>query len=278
MKMMSENIQVIFYGQVSQDWKDSFYPDSPIWNQIPEVKQVLATNYPKVVRDSSFSKQVVIPLLPDHSKTCPKGYFSLIPPDESVDICANKKKFIDFLIANDLSDYCSRQYEKDSVEYPAIIKTPTDSGGKNIRIVQNEEEFVRLINSDIYKNKDFYVEEYIHGNVEHVVNVICKDGKILWSFGHEYYRPEEYYVKHGVQGQSSFYTPPQEFLNIFEHIMGLLNYSGPCNFGYKVKDGKPKIFEVNPRFGSGLVVPKAHKPYFIESLRVLIANSIVTDE
>ena len=270
---MHKNIQVIIYGRIHQDWKESFYPDSKIWESFPEVTSVIHSEMHFPAANSLYDKQVVIPMFIKDSKTCPIGYFSLIPPIKSIEICDNKKKFIDFLIENNLSDYCSKQYTQETIEYPAIIKTTSDSGGVGIKILHNEEDLLRNINSEEYLGKEYYLEEYIYGDMEHVVNVICKGGKILYSFGHQYHRSIKYYVKHGVQGSRSLYTPPKEFMDIFEHIMKLLNFSGPANFGYKVQDGKPKIFEVNPRFGSGLVVPKEHKEALIESVRTVIENS-----
>ena len=48
-----------------------------------------------------------------------------------------------------------------------------------------------------------------------------------------------------------------KFLNDFENILSLMNYQGICCFNYKILDGKPKIFEINPRFGGTM-------PYFID--------------
>jgi len=270
---MHKNIQVITYGRIHQDWKDSFYEYSNIWKSFPEVTSVIHSEVPTFVIDTSYDKQIVIPMFIKDSKTCPTGYFSLIPSIESLEICDNKKKFLDFLIENNLSDYCSKQYTKETIEYPAIIKTTSDSGGVGIKILHNEKDLLSNINSKEYLAKEYYLEEYIHGDIEYVVNVVCKDGKILYHFGHQYHRSEKYYVKHGVQGSRSLYTPPKEFLDIFEHIMKLLNFSGPSNFGYKIQDGKPKIFEVNPRFGSGLVVPTEHKEALIKSIRTVIENA-----
>jgi carbamoylphosphate synthase large subunit len=42
--------------------------------------------------------------------------------------------------------------------------------------------------------------------------------------------------------------------SIFESIIKHLNYSGPCNIDFKLINGTPKIFEINPRLGGSLMV------------------------
>ncbi|MNC96669.1 hypothetical protein D3C83_141030 [compost metagenome] len=42
------------------------------------------------------------------------------------------------------------------------------------------------------------------------------------------------------------------FLDSFCEILTLLKFEGLCCFNYKIKDSRPLIFEINPRFGGSL--------------------------
>lgn len=269
---MNKGTLVVIYGIPQQDWKDSFYPYSKTWLDIPEVsKVVLYDDYSTL--NEKYEKEVIIPLLEPHIIDCPRNMSSLISSPEIIKLLNHKKQFIDFLIDNGFEEYCATQYTQENIQYPAILKPVSNSGGLGIKILLNNEDLNQETSNPDLKNKEYYIEEYIKDPIEYVVNVLCKNGKIIWSFGHKYTRSEEYYVKRGVQGHTSFYDAPQNFMNIFEKIIEKLNFNGPCNFGYKIQDEKPKFFEINPRFGSGLVIPVAHKPYFTECLRKIIENA-----
>jgi carbamoylphosphate synthase large subunit len=42
-------------------------------------------------------------------------------------------------------------------------------------------------------------------------------------------------------------------LNLFAAMLRSINFDGLCCINYKIVDGRPFIFEINPRFGASLV-------------------------
>jgi carbamoylphosphate synthase large subunit len=56
--------------------------------------------------------------------------------------------------------------------------------------------------------------------------------------------------------------------NVIKH----LNYSGPCNIDFKLINGIPKIFEINPRLGGSLMVEE-NLPVLAKILEIVIKNA-----
>ena len=48
------------------------------------------------------------------------------------------------------------------------------------------------------------------------------------------------------------YISQCDYLDKFSAILNSIGYEGLCCFDYKVINGKPQIFEINPRFGGSL--------------------------
>jgi carbamoylphosphate synthase large subunit len=63
-----------------------------------------------------------------------------------------------------------------------------------------------------------------------------------------------------------------EVLDVFRKIFNLSNYSGPANVNFKLRDGKPIIFESNPRFGGSMFLPM-FRPQLKQSITALLNNA-----
>ena len=64
-----------------------------------------------------------------------------------------------------------------------------------------------------------------------------------------------FYDEIPINGKSGFaYTriAKCKCLATFSSILTAIGYEGLCCFDYKIANGKPKIFEINPRFGGSL--------------------------
>jgi hypothetical protein len=55
---------------------------------------------------------------------------------------------------------------------------------------------------------------------------------------------------HAPRNMDVFYGA--EFEDVFTRILRRLDYVGVACFDYKVRDGKPLIFELNPRLGASM--------------------------
>jgi biotin carboxylase len=68
--------------------------------------------------------------------------------------------------------------------------------------------------------------------------------------------PKDSRVQKGSFTNASEIELSEEIYKVFERILKAFNYEGPANFNYKLKDGKPIIFEMNPRMGGSMMKPK----------------------
>ncbi len=77
-------------------------------------------------------------------------------------------------------------------------------------------------------------------------------GKPLFDTTVEFAFDSDHYVR-GVQNDpisiGKIETP---FRDVFAAVLQALDYSGTSCFNYKIADGKPKLFEINPRAGGSL--------------------------
>lgn len=278
-----ENISILIYGELHRNWKEVFAEDSKLWLNFPQIKKVILSKNKDFKIDHSFDKQIIIPVMEQNIIDCPKGFYSLIAPLKSIETLKNKKRFMEFLKDNNLSDYCPIQYTRQDVVYPAILKPVHKSGGIDMLVVNDKKHLDQYIDSREFVHndgrlKEYVLEEYISDEKEYVSHLMCKDGKIISHASVQYINKSSQYIRHGVEGYIERYDLSENHLNVFSHIIELLNFSGPCNVGFKIQNGKTKIFEINPRYGASMVTHKILREDFIESIRVILQNATLKEE
>jgi carbamoylphosphate synthase large subunit len=64
---------------------------------------------------------------------------------------------------------------------------------------------------------------------------------------------------------------------VFKDIIKHLHYSGPCNIDFKLINGHPRIFEINPRLGGSLMVSD-NVQTLTKVLNIIIRNANETDK
>jgi predicted ATP-grasp superfamily ATP-dependent carboligase len=124
-----------------------------------------------------------------------------------------------------------------------------------------KDEFRELISSP-----DYFCQEIIEGTNEYATHILFKDQKIVTSLTIRY----EFYDRIFINGKAGFVcTKIREcdHLDTFAAILEAIGFEGLCCFDYKIVNGKPKIFEINPRFGGSL------SSYFFTFLHQLNLNA-----
>ena len=176
----------------------------------------------------------------------------LIPSNEVVHFCNNKKIFNTYLIENGFEQFIPKLLDEGK-EFPYILKKNIDEWGLNSHIIdskETEKKFAGLLN-----HPDYFKQEYIQGEDEYTTHFIFDNNKIVYGFTLHFKFPDEVFIK-GLQSPS-FKTAqinPVEtlFKDLFEQILIQVNFNGVGCFNYKIVDGIPKIFELNPRVGGSL--------------------------
>jgi biotin carboxylase len=144
--------------------------------------------------------------------------------------------------------------------------------GVGIALIWDQERYEWALNNHRFKDHQYLVQEYVEGDVEYVTQVMCKDGDVLWNVTFEGPVPEDGKVNMGPFAENKIVTMETEVLEVFRNIFKLANYSGPANVNFKLRDGKPIIFESNPRFGGSMFLPM-FRPQLKQSITALLNNA-----
>jgi len=171
-----------------------------------------------------------------------QGAIVLCPDAETVEMCADKRQthaaFIDAGIpVPDL-------YERDSVEFPCIIKPRTGGGSTGVNVAHSETEL------EVYADKldDPIFQEYVEGP-EYTVDVLSgSDGRPLSVVPRQ---------RHNVESGKSVTSETvarEDIIKYCETISREFGLFGPsCIQCIGTSDGL-KFIEVNTRFGGGAIL------------------------
>jgi hypothetical protein len=207
---------------------------------------------------------LIIPLeIPDivflnryHSNLNGQKY--LAPTTHVLKIANDKKMFNNFLIESGYHELLPRVNIK--LDFPYILKKRFDGWGLNSVIIKDSKS-EGILKENLTSPK-YFKQEYIEGNHEYTTHILRNRGKILFNATVEFKFKEHLFVK------GKYFKPCSEnnlgsspFLDIFEMILNDLDFNGLCCFNYKIQNDKPKIFELNPRYGGSL-------PRFLKGMMV----------
>ena len=99
---------------------------------------------------------------------------------------------------------------------------------------------------------DYFKQEYTPGRVEYATHILALDGIVRYRSTIEAVFGEEFYVCGKFTAPVSVRRVPTVVAETLSRIIAALEYTGTCSVNYKVEDGVPKLFEINPRPGSSL--------------------------
>lgn len=165
----------------------------------------------------------------------------------TVEICDNKFLFNETLIEKGFGDLIPKI--GNDLPFPFLVKKRVTLGGEDSYVVTDEATRKKL--SHVISNGDYFCQEIVEGANECATHILFKNGKIVDSLTVEY----TFYNDRPINGKEGFICSnivKCPHLDAFTAILKAIDYEGLCCFDYKVVNGKPKIFEINPRFGGSL--------------------------
>lgn len=169
-----------------------------------------------------------------------------IPSMECVLLCNDKYLFAQRLIETGFGDYIPQIGEEQ--KYPFFIKKKIDKWSENTHLILDhtqEQALLQQINRD-----DYYQQECVAGNCEYATHIIFVK-KIICAITVKHCYGNTAVPIQGKQKKLSKIVQCKH-LDLFAAILNSLGYEGLCCIDYKVKNGRPMIFEINPRFGGSL--------------------------
>jgi carbamoylphosphate synthase large subunit len=203
-------------------------------------------------QDADFTEfDAVVPLrLSDYApmRVRPARSF-LIPDKRTVQVTHDKMRFNEFLAGNGFGELVPTVYDG-TVEYPFIYKKHHDQAGINSKIILTPDEreaFERSIEPG-----EYYKQRYVGGRNEYTTHVLSVDGTPRFRATVEFTFDGDHFVRGVNFEQRSVERIATPFEDVFAAILKTLAYTGTCCFNYKIEDGRPLIFEVNPRVGGSL--------------------------
>jgi carbamoylphosphate synthase large subunit len=250
---------VVPYGNSHENWKAALSHTSSIWDELPHVETVIIVEdleFPLKQVSSKYAEAVLIPLKEQAILDHPLGYLTLVPSKELVHLASHKELFYNFLSKHGFKENFPQSLDAPDFNKPFMIKRLHGEGGLGIFLVWDEKRYKEVLTQPSLKNEPYVLEEYIEGDDEYIFYAVCKSGEILWSASLVGKPPVDSRVQKGSFTNAVEVEIPLEIYNVFKDILKTLNYEGPANFNYKLKNNKPVIFEMNPRVGGTLMDPK----------------------
>jgi carbamoylphosphate synthase large subunit len=275
-KKRSGSKDVIIFGQHSDDWMSALSPDAIVWKKLTNVKSVkFFSSINKIPKTSNrrASNTVIIPLMESHLYEMPTNFNSLTSTPELVKLMADKLLLTENLLVNGFAHYVPKTWTNpEDSAFPCILKRRDLNGGQGIRILRSVLDLQEALTEFEFQGTQYFFQELVSANEEYVCHLVAMKGEILFSNYFEYGMPHPDVVRR-LGGQITFTNfgsnLDYKVSNVFKNIIKHLNYSGPCNIDFKLINGLPKIFEINPRLGGSLMVAE-NLPTLTQILKTII--------
>lgn len=195
---------------------------------------------------------------------------------EIIDTFDNKGKFTEFFINNNLEKYIPETYKikydnyvyDKRISYPSIIKTILGDGGKDVYILNNDNEYNKL---SIKLQKNYIVQKYLMSEIEYVGHLFYINGILIYSI---FFKIINDNIMHIRKGPSKKYILVDFDHLEFDEIFKKIKFTGPLNINFKYIDNKIIIFEVNPRFGGSIIKSNYLYDIFNTLINFLTHNKI----
>lgn len=170
-----------------------------------------------------------------------------IPTRESIELCNDKARFNRTLMANGFAHFIPQM--NSALPYPYIVKKSIDEWGKNSHVIRDACHEQEL--GDVLTHPDYFRQALVPGPTEYATHILFKDRQIAWALNVQYVFASETPIK-GKDAILSTALCRCPYLEQFAAILRFLGFAGLCCVNYKVLDGRPFLFEINPRFGGSL--------------------------
>lgn len=174
---------------------------------------------------------------------------ALYPASLAVETCDDKLALTRFLVERGYATAAAALRDP-GPPYPYVWKKRQGAWGRETLIIRSAEDERDLDLTD----PDWFATVLIIGDAEYAAHVLRADGRIWYAGTCAYAMPRA----DGVRGAHEpplrwAYARGCEFMRLFAGILEALEYEGTACFNYKLVDGGPRLFEINPRFGASLV-------------------------
>lgn len=254
-------MNILFGFPLRNDWKYSIekLPYNIYFNQFNKIDNLLD-------EIKQFNIDIIIPCTYSqmyftihHMKVLSKNVKKIICNDNenTINLLDDKYIFYNYMTKNNYIDYIPQNYitkyngninNIKNIEFPCIYKLTKIYGSISSFVLKDSNDISRIKDS----NDNYIIQEYIEYPGEYGGHFYVLNGKIIYYAYYYFSNDTKNYIRHG---KMITYTKINDniCLDIFSKIFCGLNYTGFACIDFKLINGIPKIFEINPRFGGTIM-------------------------
>ena len=186
-----------------------------------------------------------------------------IPEYELIELAQNKWSVYQFATQNGLpavpsvfigkaGEPISVSPDLDSIEYPALLKPTSQSGGSGIVKVDNPSDLENAWKDErIIKGSEYILQSYIPG-FDVSFSVFCQSGEVIaYTLWKELLPSKEpFHVPRLVE-----YTEDEHAVDVGRRLVSAIGWNGVADIDliFDKRDKTVKILEINPRFWQSLL-------------------------
>lgn len=171
------------------------------------------------------------------------------PSRECIALCDDKYRLNRALIANGFGAHVPAM--GDDVAYPYILKKKSDEWAVNCHVVANaqrERSHARLL-----ADPDYFRQEFVPGRTEYTTHILMRKREVVAALSIKFVFATDLHAKGRACVASYSKICRSRHLDLFARMLRSIDFDGICCVNYKIADGRPAVFEINPRFGASLV-------------------------
>lgn len=185
-----------------------------------------------------------------------------LPGPEVMERCNNKELFYAFMQDSGFGAYIP--YTGKPEGFPYYLKKKVSYGGLDSELITDAA--VESAHLDKLFSDDYLVQAAVPGNKEFATHILFRSGSIVAAFTICHHHRTPLYIR-GHKKAASAYSDlcKNQHLPLFGDILRSLGFEGICCFDYKIVEGSPVIFEINPRIGGSAM---EYLLFFINALEI----------
>lgn len=196
---------------------------------------------------------------------------ALMPSNDCINLCNDKLRFFRFLHSDGFAHAAPPGGDRPA--YPYVLKPRVGAWGIDVDVMHSAEDERRC--ADRINSQAYFRQVYVRGDREYTTHFITSRNQILFFRTLEFSYGTDIYIK--GQGTTALNVVEVDHgchAPLFNRILAALAYQGIGCFNYKVVDGRPLIFELNPRYGASLTgFIEAALPIYRDAVRSNTAHA-----
>uniref|UniRef100_A0A6C0BD45 ATP-grasp fold PylC-type domain-containing protein n=1 Tax=viral metagenome TaxID=1070528 RepID=A0A6C0BD45_9ZZZZ len=250
--MSNKKYMIIIFGNHSNDWMEAF-------SELESENLIHVKSFREVLKFKDLDNYLIIPLVEKEIQLLFRFKNNLQSSFCGFYNFKCKYKFSQYVKKNQLQDFCPLYFNYGNIQYPCVSKPFNLSNGKSVEI------HYKPFNTEDNK----VIQEYIPSPQEYVSHIVSKNGVIIECITYMYTPLNPQLNGHYINNCNLIKEVTKvdiHFKSIFEKFLKPVLYTGVCNIDYKIVNGLPKIFEINPRLGGSLM-----RKSFREDLKKIIS-------